>query len=149
MKMRGGRPYTEKPCENCGTPFGPWPQSDAGYRWSVWEKTRYCNEACAGYAARVAATIREYRHKDRKGYISLICSFHPRARSNGYVYEHILIMERMLGRLLLPGENVHHMNGVRDDNRPENLELWLSWQPPGQRVSDLVTYARHILERYG
>jgi len=55
-------------------------------------------------------------------------------------------MERVLGRVLLPTEKVHHMNGVRDDNRPENLELWSTKTQPkkdpgGQRVKDLIAYA--------
>jgi hypothetical protein len=49
-------------------------------------------------------------------------------------------MEEILGRPLEPNENVHHVNGVRDDNRPENLELWLTSQPSGQRVRDLVEW---------
>jgi hypothetical protein len=75
---------------------------------------------------------------------------HPRAAgSSSYVFEHILIMEEILGRYLLPGESVHHRNGVRDDNRPENLELWTRPQPTGIRASDAVVWARHILELYG
>lgn len=58
-------------------------------------------------------------------------------------------MEQKLGRHLLPGENVHHLNGVRDDNRPENLELWVTAQPAGQRPEDLVAWAHEILRRYG
>lgn len=57
-------------------------------------------------------------------------------------------MEEVLGRALLPKESVHHRNGVRDDNRPENLELWIVKQPYGQRPEDLVRFAKEILELY-
>ena len=54
----------------------------------------------------------------------------------------------MLGQPLYTDESVHHRNGDRLDNRPENLELWSRWQPTGQRVSDKVEWARDILRRY-
>lgn len=57
-------------------------------------------------------------------------------------------MSSVLGRPLRPGENVHHKNGVKEDNRPANLELWVRHQPTGQRPEDLVAWAREILDRY-
>lgn len=85
---------------------------------------------------------------DKSGYISRHEPDHIAASTNGFVYEHRRVMSDHLGRALLPTESVHHMNGDRSDNRIENLELWVTFQPAGQRPQDLVTYAREILSRY-
>lgn len=87
--------------------------------------------------------------KNRNGYVLIWAPDHPAAyRPTNRVPEHRLVMEQKLGRYLTSEESVHHINGVRDDNRPENLELWVSKQPAGQRPEDLVAYAREILAQY-
>lgn len=58
-----------------------------------------------------------------KGYIYRYMPDHPQA-SNGYVLEHRLVAERKLGRYLRPEEVVHHINGIKDDNRPENIAVF-------------------------
>ncbi len=92
---------------------------------------------------RGAGWINEY------GYRMLHRPEHPNARRGNRVPEHVVVMSEILGRGLRPNENVHHRNGQRADNRPENLELWLVPQPAGQRVSDLIEFANWITERYG
>jgi len=89
------------------------------------------------------------RYVTQAGYAKVLCPEHHRANAKGYVLEHILVMEEMIGRRLTDDETVHHKNGVRYDNRPENLELWASNHPSGQRVTDLVAWAKAILEKYG
>lgn len=82
------------------------------------------------------------------GYVRVYAPDHPRAQNGRYALEHVLVMEEMLGRALYSDERVHHRNKVRDDNRPENLELWSVGHPSGARVEDLVTWAREVIDRY-
>jgi hypothetical protein len=85
---------------------------------------------------------------DKSGYVQIWNPQHPNAKIAGYVHEHRLVMSNFLNRPLESHESVHHLNGDRSDNRIENLELWSTMQPSGQRVSDKLKYAYQIIEMY-
>ena len=104
--------------------------------------------ACREHGREFNGNWRGGRTKHKAGYVMVRLPEHPRARTHGYVFEHILVMEAFLDRHLMPDENVHHRNGLRADNRIENLELWVRPQPNGIRAVDAVRWARMILARY-
>jgi len=88
-------------------------------------------------------------HITPNGYRTFRAPDHPNSWKDGRVSEHTLVMTKIIGRPLRKGETIHHINGIRDDNRPENLELWTSDHPSGRRVSDLREFAASIAFDYG
>lgn len=92
---------------------------------------------------------REKGHKGtRQTYKYVAALGHSNSDTKGWIAEHRLVMSEHLGRPLTNGENVHHKNGNRLDNRLENLELWNTKQPKGQKVEDKIQYAIEILKQY-
>lgn len=107
-------------CERCGTSLIQRPDE-----WTThFNERRFCNAICAQSGRPISKRTR-YRFVKVNGVKML---------------EHRHVMERKIGRPLHPWESVHHKNGIKTDNDPENLELWAQPQPYGQRVDDLVSF---------
>lgn len=122
------------PCKDCGKAITTF-RSQTG-------RCRKCNDACRRAATEAKPVVWKL---NRHGYMM------AKVKHNGatrWYSQHRYVMEQHLGRKLLRHESVHHLNGERADNSIENLELWSSSHPAGQRVDDLVTWAKAILDQY-
>ena len=112
-------------CEYCGKPLAT----------NVKPKRRFCSVSCALRARNIHGghTLPEGAKYKMGGYVCIKIK-------GRWLQEHRYVMEQMLGRKLQKDERVHHKNGIRSDNRPENLELWTTSKkdPPGKRVIDWV-----------
>lgn len=109
----------------------------------------YADGLCVSHRSRLVRTGSPDGLVQRKKRDNIDANGYRRYRRNGvHVLEHRAVMEAKLRRPLWPDENVHHKNGDRLDNRPENLELWSTKQPPGQRVEDKIQWALDLLRRY-
>lgn len=108
-------PKTKRVCINCKKEFYVW-QSRIKIG-----KGKFCSIRCGKIGKN------NYRwqggFKYINGYKFILVKDHPRSSRKGYVKEHQIIMEKYIGRLLNKGEVIHHLNGIRDDNRIENLLL--------------------------
>jgi len=119
---KGTQPNIEYTCVVCGKLVKTYrsPQALEDYT------PKYCSIQCTGRAQRGQGNPAWSggRHKIGKGYIVVFTPDHPLANIEGFVLEHRLVMERIIGRFLDSDEVVHHINGIVDDNRPENLQLF-------------------------
>jgi hypothetical protein len=116
-----------------------------GYCGTHWKRWKKHGDPTISLPGRTKAQLTTIQH----GYRRIYAPENPMSNSKGYVPEHRLVMSQMIGRPLNQNESVHHVNGDGLDNHPENLELWVTWQPSGQRPADLVAWANEILRLYG
>lgn len=112
---RRGDPVEPRPCEYCGKVFTP-RKGSAG---------RFCSRVCnlKGAVGERASGWKGGRHIGKDGYVRVYTTDHPRRDGFGYVQEHIIVMEKKLGRLLEPNETVHHIDLNRSNNVEMNLQL--------------------------
>lgn len=124
-----GKPIKRRRCTRCGEPGD---DLHAG-------NTRQVCQRCQARAISEAALIKQglppdaLRKVNKDGY-----AFVRVDTDSPWIPEHRKVMEEKLGRSMLPHESVHHKNGIRDDNQPENLELWLDGIRRGQRAREIV-----------
>lgn len=123
VKNKRGTLIANCVCDECGKEF-------KRYLCMIESQRNFCSSECSsksqrGRTGNQASYWRGGRHKSKKGYVLIYKPKHyPFAKKRKYVREHRLIMEKAIGRYLRQEEVVHHKNGIKDDNRIENLLLF-------------------------
>lgn len=136
MSAKNGR---VKPCLECGKEFYIQPCRES--RKLRGRAGSFCSKPCAySHVKKHGWPWATEKRIDAQGYVLISDREHPlvqeriaRGIRQYRVREHRIVMEEILGRRLLPEESVHHINGNRADNRPENLEVWSGKHPVGCR----------------
>jgi HNH endonuclease len=132
MAKRRTKYIDDASCEVCGKPRELVPMYRDGKFNGVQRGDRFCSKSCSNRSRGKTVKV------DKDGYVYVyIDGIESSRQRHKQIYEHRLVMEQTIGRPLTKHETVHHKNGIRHDNRPENLELWASRHGRGQRVSDL------------
>lgn len=135
-----GRYYYCPACNLCGVEGCTEPRTDGN--WCDMHSMRIQRTGDHGPAHRVPNNPKAGQgHVNKNGYRVLTIK-------GKTVAEHRIVMERILGRPLHPWENIHHKNGIRTDNRPENLEVWVKPPHAGQRPEDLAAWVVEYYEDY-
>jgi hypothetical protein len=120
--------FDDVPCECCGVPVKPQMRFRKGKFNGMWRAQKFCSVGCANKSREKKIWL------DKHGYPQTTT---PDGRQ---IAMHRYVMEKKLGRKLLPTETVHHKDGNRANYDESNLELWAGRHGRGQRVSDLIPF---------
>lgn len=141
----GRRKHKERLCKNCSKPLK---FDELDYSRRRVTCSAQCRRELHSKSMRAAYATKEIIARPaRHGYLRISVPDSNGGRAKEYL-EHRYVMEQFLGRAMLPGETVHHKNGVRSDNRLENLELFTGRHGPGQRVKDQIAWAIEMAQLY-
>jgi hypothetical protein len=135
-------------CKNCGIEFYRTRRKGSG---TIYREQELCGRQCA--AEWISKLFREKNglptitQRIKRGYVVLRIPASD-GKPHYEILEHRYVMERHIGRALLPGETVHHKSGDKTDNRIENLQLFVSNHGPGQKVEHVIAWCIEMLTRY-